>query len=137
MDMFCHWRYLLEDLFGDVKSLCCLGAMHIPERIDEHGRPYRCTADDAAYAIFELADGIVAQFNSSWATRVRRDDLLTVQVDGTLGSAIAGLRRCWIQPYCATPRPIWNPDVDQPFDFYKDWLEVPDQEIYENAFKVQ
>ena len=137
LDMFCHWRYLLDHLFGAVQAVSCLGATHIKERWDENGEPYRCTADDAAYATFELEGGIVAQFNSSWATRVRRDDLLTVQVDGTAGSAVAGLRTCVMQPLDATPRPVWNPDVDTPHDFHDAWLPVADQEEHENAFKTQ
>jgi predicted dehydrogenase len=137
LDMLCHWRYVLDNLFGSVQAVSCLGATHIPQRWDENGKPYACTADDAAYATFELAGGIIAQFNSSWSVRVRRDDLLTLQVDGTKGSAVAGLRQCWIQPYGATPRPIWNPDIDQPIDFFKTWQQVPDQQSYDNAFKVQ
>jgi predicted dehydrogenase len=137
VDMLCHWRYLLDNLFGAVRAVSCLGATHIPERVDEQGRRYRCTADDAAYATFELEGGVIAQFNSSWATRVRRDDLLTLQVDGTLGSAVAGLRDCWIQPYGATPRPVWNPDVPQSIEFIDGWARLPDQETYDNAFKVE
>jgi predicted dehydrogenase len=137
VDMLCHWQYVLENLFGRIVALSCLGATHIPERIDEQGRPYRCTADDAAYATFELEGGIIAHFNSSWATRVRRDDLLTIQVDGTRGSAVATLRDCRIQHYGATPRPVWNPDIDQPIDFLEGWQLVPDQEPYDNAFKAQ
>ena len=137
VDMLCHWRYVLDNLFGSVKSVFCLGAIHIPERIDEAGNAYRATADDAAYAVFELEGGVVAQFNSSWVTRVRRDDLLTIHVDGTRGSAVAGLRECRIQHYGNTPKPVWNPDIPQPIDFYEDWSAVPEQETYENAFKVQ
>jgi predicted dehydrogenase len=137
VDMLCHWRYVLDNLFGNVKALSCLGATHIPERIDEQGKKYKCTADDAAYATFELEGGVIAHFNSSWVTRVRRDDLLTVQVDGTHGSAVAGLRDCWIQHYGNTPRPTWNPDVPQPIDFFDGWAKLPEQEIYDNAFKVQ
>ncbi len=137
VDMLCHWRYVLDNLFGSVKAVSCLGATHIPERVDEQGKRYRCTADDAAYATFELEGGVIAQFNSSWTTRVRRDDLLTLQVDGSLGSAVAGLRECWVQPYGATPRPVWNPDVPQPIDFMNGWAKLPDQETYDNAFKVQ
>jgi predicted dehydrogenase len=103
IDMLCHWRYVLDNIFGEVQSVSCLGATHVPERWDESGRPYRSTADDSAYATFELAGGVIAHFNSSWCVRVRRDDLLTLQVDGSLGSAVAGLRHCWIQPYGATP----------------------------------
>jgi len=136
-DMFCHWRYVLDNLFGPVRSVCALGATHIPRRWDESGQPYDATADDAAYAIFELDEGVVAQFNSSWATRVRRDDLLTMQVDGTGGTAVAGLRQCWVQPAGATPKPVWNPDIDSPIDFRDGWLPVPDDREYDNAFKVQ
>ncbi len=138
LDMLCHWRYVLDNLFGGVKAVSCLGATHIPERIDEAGKPYKCTADDSAYSTFELEGGIVAHFNSSWSVRVRRDDLVTVQVDGTRGSAVAGLRGCYIQHYGATPRPVWNPDIDSPIDFMAGWQKLPDQEaVYDNAFKAQ
>ena len=137
VDMLCHWRYVLDHIFGKVKAVSCLGATHIPERIDETGKPYRCTAEDAAYATFELEGGIIAHFNSSWCVRVRRDDLLTIQVDGTHGSAVAGLRHCWIQHYGNTPRPIWNPDLEQPVGFYDGWARVPEQETYDNAFKAE
>jgi predicted dehydrogenase len=137
VDMLCHWRYILDDVFGKVKAVSCLGATHIDKRIDEHGKTYKCTADDAAYATFELEGGIIAQFNSSWTVRVRRDDLLTLQVDGTKGSAVAGLRECYIQHYGNTPKPVWNPDIPQPINFFEGWSKVPDQENYDNAFKVQ
>lgn len=137
LDMLCHWRYVLDNLFGDVKAVSCLGATHIPKRWDESGREYTCTADDSAYATFQLEGGIVAHFNCSWAVRVRRDDLLTLQVDGTKGSAVAGLRHCWIQPYGATPRPVWNPDVENPFNFFEQWQKVPEQQPFDNAFKQQ
>ena len=136
-DMLCHWRYILDNVFGEVKAVSCLGATHIEKRIDENGKPYKCTADDSAYATFELKNGIIAHFNSSWAVRVRRDDLLTLQVDGTKGSAVAGLRECYIQHYGNTPRPVWNPDIPQAVNFFDGWSKVPDQELYDNAFKVQ
>jgi len=137
VDMLCHWRYLLDNVFGKVKAVSCLGATHIPQRIDENGKPYKCTADDAAYATFELEGGVIAQFNSSWTVRVRRDDLLTLQVDGTKGSAVAGLRDCYTQHYGNTPKPVWNPDIPQPINYFEGWSKVPDQENYDNAFKVQ
>jgi len=137
VDMLCHWRYVLDNLFGPVRAVSCLGATHVPQRWAEQGNPYACTADDSAYATFLLEGDIVAHFNSSWCVRVRRDDLLTVQVDGTKGSAVAGLRKCWMQPYGGTPKPVWNPDVDSPIDFRAGWLEAPDQTGYDNAFKVQ
>lgn len=139
LDMLCHWRYVLDNLFGEVKSVSCLGATHVPYRWDENGDKYRATADDAAYASFQLAGGVIAHFNSSWCVRVRRDDLLTLQVDGTHGSAVAGLRRCFTQSRVNTPKPVWNPDIPQPIDFLapESWQEVPDNAVPENAFKAQ
>ncbi len=137
LDMFSHWRYVLDHVFAPVRAVCCRGATHIRERWDEQGRPYTCTAEDAAYAMFELDGGVIATITSSWCVRVRRDDLLTFQADGTAGSAVCGLRRCWFQPAAATPRPVWNPDVDQPINFFSSWIEVPDQAPTENAFKAQ
>ena len=137
VDMLCHWRYVLDNIFGSVKGVFCMGATHIPERIDENGQPYKCTADDAAYTIFELEGGVIAQFNSSWTTRVRRDDLLTLHVDGTKGSAVAGLRDCWTQHYGNTPKPVWNPDIPNSIDFKEAWTKVPEQENFDNAFMAQ
>ena len=140
IDMLCHWRYVLDNLWGEVKSVSCLGATHIPKRWDEHGREYKPTADDAAYATFELAGTqgpVIAQINSSWATRVRRDDLVTFHVDGTLGSAVAGLTDCWTQARANTPKPVWNPDVPQTINFFDTWQKVPTNQIYDNAFKVE
>jgi predicted dehydrogenase len=136
-DMFAHWRYVLDEVFGRVTAVSCRGARHIERRWDETGRPYAATADDAAYATFELEGGVIAQFNSSWCVRVRRDDLLTIQVDGTNGSAVAGLRDCWIQAASATPRPVWNPDVAAGSDYRADWERVPDQAGHTNAFRAQ
>jgi predicted dehydrogenase len=136
-DMFAHWRYVLDEVFGRVTALSCRGARHVERRWDEAGRPYDATADDAAYATFELEGGIVAQFNSSWCVRVRRDDLLTIQVDGTGGSAVAGLRDCWIQPAGATPRPVWNPDGAGGADYRADWTRVPEPAVRTNAFRAE
>lgn len=137
LDMFCHWRYVLDHTFGAVRAISCTGATHIPERVDESGARYTCTADDAAYGVFELEGGIVAQINSSWATRVYRDELLSLQVDGTAGSAVAGLRECRIQNRAGTPRPVWNPDLPNPIEFRSLWTAVPDSAEFDNAFKVQ
>ncbi|WMS43724.1 Gfo/Idh/MocA family oxidoreductase [Acuticoccus sp. MNP-M23] len=137
LDMLCHWRYVLDNLFGDVKSVSCLGATHIPTRWDENGKPYDATADDAAYATFELEGGAIAHINSSWAVRPRRDDLVTFQVDGTEASAVAGLTECWTQHRANTPKPVWNPDVPQTIDFYDTWAKVPDNEVYPNGFRAQ
>ena len=141
LDMMCHWRYVLDNLFGEVQSVSCLGATHIPMRWDEAGNPYEATADDAAYATVQLKgfDGapVVAQINMSWVTRVRRDDLVTFHVDGTHGSAVAGLTSCRAQSRVTTPRPVWNPDVKQTMNFFEQWQEVPDSVTYDNGFKLQ
>ena len=137
IDMFCHWRYVIDNLFGEVKSLSAIGATHIPRRRDERGREYACTADDAAYGTFELANGVICHFNSSWAVRVRRDDLLTLQVDGTNGTAVAGLTQCYVQPDSTTPKPVWNPDLESPIDYSRDWTIMPTRDPYPNAFKAQ
>jgi predicted dehydrogenase len=141
LDMVCHWRYVLDNLFGEVQSVSCIGATHIPQRWDEAGKPYDCTADDAAYATFELkghqGEKVIAQVNSSWTTRVRRDDLVTFHVDGTHGSAVAGLTTCRAQSRVNTPRPVWNPDEKQMMPFFDQWAEVPDTQVYDNGFKIQ
>ena len=137
VDMFCHWRYVLDHTFGPVASVVAHAETDLPERIGEDGKPYQATADDSAYAIFRLEDGTVCQFNSSWCTRVRRDDLLTIQVDGTHGSAVAGLRECWVQHMSETPKPVWNPDIPQPVDLWANWMQVPNTTEYDNAFKIQ
>lgn len=136
-DMLCHWRYVLDNVVAPVKSVSCLGATHIPKRWDENGDAYKADADDAAYATFELEGGIIAHINSSWCVRVRRDDLVTFQVDGTHGSAVAGLHKCYSQHRVNTPKPVWNPDQPQTMNFFEDWEEVPDNKIYDNGFKVQ
>ncbi len=137
VDMFPHWNYVLEDLFGRVEAVYAKATTHITSRVDERGEPYAATADDAAYGVFELEGGVVAQINSSWAVRVDRDELVEFQVDGTHGSAVAGLFGCRIQPRNATPKPVWNPDVPDARDYRAGWLEVPDNDPVENGFKLQ
>ncbi|WP_333715452.1 Gfo/Idh/MocA family oxidoreductase [Pantoea eucrina] len=137
LDMICHWRYVIDNLFGEIKSLSCIGATHIPQRWNEQHQPYQATADDAVYATFELHNGAIVQINSSWCVRVRRDDLVTFQVDGVNGSAVAGLTDCVTQSRVNTPKPVWNPDVRQTHNFFDDWTPVPDTQTYDNAFKVQ
>ncbi len=137
IDMLCHWRYVLDNVIAPVQAVSCVGATHIPRRWDENGEAFDVDTDDAAYATFELEGGIIAQINSSWCTRVRRDDLATFHVDGTLGSAVAGLQRCYTQSRVNTPKPVWNPDEPQRLNFRDDWAEVPDNQVYDNGFKVQ
>lgn len=136
-DMFAHWRYVLDNVFGPVRSVLATGATHIPERTGEDGQPYAATAEDAAYAIFEFDGGLVVQMNSSWCVRVNRDELFELQVDGTEGSAVAGLRGCKIQPAVGTPKSVWNPDKPDPVAHRDAWLEVPATEPPENGFKLQ
>lgn len=137
VDMLCHWRYVLDNLFGRVKALSCLGATHIPRRWDESGQPYDVTADDAAYTTFEIENGIIAHINSSWCVRVNRDELFELQVDGTEGSAVAGLRNCKVQHRSFTPKAVWNPDLPDPNQYRDQWVDVPLHEAPDNAFKVQ
>ncbi|MFI6708307.1 Gfo/Idh/MocA family protein [Nonomuraea sp. NPDC050478] len=137
LDMFPHWHYVMENLFGRVTSVYAHAATHIPERVDERGDRYAATADDAAYGIFELEGGVVAQINSSWTVRVNRDELVEFQVDGTHGSAVAGLRDCRAQHRAATPKPVWNPDLPVTARFRDDWQTVPDNAEFDNGFKIQ
>lgn len=137
LDMFPHWQYVLENLFGRVTAVSCIGRTTIPERVDEAGKTYTCTADDAAYATFEIEGGVVAHINSSWATRVNREDLLILQVDGTEGSAAVGLRECKVQSRVTTPKAVWNPDISNPIDFLAGWQTVPTTTTVDNAFKIQ
>ena len=137
MDMLCHWRYVLDNVVAPVKSVSCVGKVHVKERWDEEGKSYVADADDAAYATFELEGGVIAQINSSWCVRVRRDDLVTFQVDGTDGSAVAGLHHCYSQHRMNTPKPIWNPDVPQKLNFFENWETVPDNIHFGNGFRKQ
>ncbi|MFD7416718.1 Gfo/Idh/MocA family protein [Kitasatospora purpeofusca] len=137
LDMFPHWRYVLDGIVAPVRSVYAHTTTHIPTRVDEQGRPYQATADDAAYGIFELEGGITAQINSSWAVRVDRDELVEFQIDGTEGSAVAGLRECRFQHRAATPKPVWNPDLAVTESFRDQWQRVPDNAEFDNGFKVQ
>jgi predicted dehydrogenase len=136
-DMFAHWNYVIENLFGRIESVYARAVTHIPERVDEKGDHYDATADDAAYGIFEVENGVLVQLNSSWAVRVSRKELVEFQVDGTHGSAVVGLFGCRIQPRNVTPKPVWNPDLRETHDYFADWIEVPDNDVFENGFKVQ
>ncbi|MBY4013460.1 Gfo/Idh/MocA family oxidoreductase [Rhodococcus fascians] len=137
VDMFCHWNYVLEGILGKVETVIAKTATHIPTRWDEQGNEYAATADDAAYGIFEMENGVVAQINSSWAVRVFRDELVEFQIDGTHGSAVAGLRNCVAQHRSHTPKPVWNPDLPVTEPFRDQWLEVPANADLDNGFKLQ
>jgi predicted dehydrogenase len=136
LDMFPHWRYLLDQIVAPVRSVYAAAATHVPARYDESGRRYEVTADDAAYAIFELDGGAVAQVNSSWAVRVHRDELVEFQLDGTDASAVAGLRECRLQRGSATPRPVWDPDAPAGQDFRAQWQLMPG-EVTAGCFRAE
>jgi predicted dehydrogenase len=137
LDMFPHWHYLLTDLFGPIEALYVRATTHVPRRWDESGAPYDVTADDASYAVVEFAGGAFGSVNSSWAVRVNRRELLELQVDGTHGSAVAGLRECAVQHRVSTPLPVWNPDLPDPIDYGAQWTDVPDNTGFDNAFKAE
>ena len=123
LDMVCHWRYVLDNLFGEVKASPA-SARRISPSAGTRGQEYKATADDAAYATFRLKGGVIAHINMSWTTRVYRDDLVTFQVDGTLGSAVAGLTDCGSSPR-GTPRPVWNPDEKRTTNFFATGRKCP------------
>jgi predicted dehydrogenase len=135
LDMFAHWRYVFDRLLGPIASVCCRETTAQPRRIDETGKPYDVDVEDHAFAIFELEGGVPAQVSSSWASRVKRDDLLQIQVDGTQGSAICGLHRCFIQPLVATPRPFFDPERPQTAVFDEEWQEMPALEPFKNSYR--
>jgi predicted dehydrogenase len=136
LDMFAHWRYIFDRLLGEIKAVSCRHITALPERCDETGNPYRVDVEDTAFAIFELAGGALAQVSSSWASRVKRDDLLQIQVDGTRGSAVCGLHRCFVQPLIATPKPFFDPEQPQPIVFDEQWQEMPDVEPVRNGYRA-
>ncbi|WP_232549841.1 Gfo/Idh/MocA family protein [Propioniciclava soli] len=136
-DMYPHWNYVIEELFGRIASVQTTIATHIPKRWDEQGEEYTATAEDAAYGLFVLENGVIVSLNSSWDVRVHRDELVEFQIDGTKGSAVVGLHKARIQPRELTPKPVWNPDIPDPINHRDFWLEVPEREVYDNGFKVQ
>jgi predicted dehydrogenase len=136
-DMLPHWRYLFEHMFGNMNAVLCVGDTRIAERVNERGERFKCTAEDSAYSMFQIEGGLTVRMDASWVARVYRDELLEIQVDGTHGSAVAGMRGCKSQHRVNTPRPVWNPDVPDPLNFYADWQSVPDNREFDNAFKVQ
>lgn len=137
LDMFPHWRYVVDNIFGPIKGISTVAAVTIPKRVDENGNVYESTAEDTSYATFELESGVFVHFNTSWQIRLRRDEIMGLQVDGTEGSAWVGLRDVFIQSEGATPKPVWNPDIPNPLNFYEGWTKMPDRDPYENAFKIQ
>jgi predicted dehydrogenase len=136
LDMFAHWRYIFDRLLGEIKAVSCRHMTALPERRDEAGNPYRVDVEDTAFAVFEVAGGVLAQVSSSWANRVKRDDLLQIQVDGTRGSAVCGLHRCFVQPLAATPKPFFDAERPQQMVFDEQWQEMPDIEPLRNGYRA-
>ena len=137
LDMYPHWRYVIEGMLGPIRRVLTATATAVPERLDEGGKPYRVDVDDTSLTLAELANGAIGAIICSWATRVRRDDLLTLQIDGTGGSAVAGLHRCWIQSAAETPTVRhFNPSLDIGADYRADWEEVEGQAAYTNPYRI-
>jgi predicted dehydrogenase len=137
LDMYPHWRYMIEGILGPIHRVVTAATTAVPVRVDEAGKPYSVDVDDTSVTLVELADGTVGAIVCSWATRFRRDDLLTLQVDGVGGSAIAGLHRCWTQSAAATPTiGRFNPSTDIGADYRSEWKEVTGTSGYMNPYRV-
>ena len=136
LDMFPHWRYILEHLVSPIRSVSCLTRTCLSRRTDEGGSPYEVDVEDEALATFELEGGIFAQIDSSWRARVKRDELLRIKIDGKRGSAIAGLHTCFIQPSGATPKPAWNVERLEGPSLDAHWLELPEREAPCNGYRA-
>lgn len=137
LDMYPHWRYVIEGILGPIRAVTTAMATAIPERRDEAGVQYAVDVDDTSLTLVELANGAIGTISCSWATRVRRDDLLSFQVDGTGGSAIAGLHRCWIQAAADTPLVAhFNPDHDLGADYRGSWKEAANRGGYINPYRI-
>ncbi len=137
LDMMPHYSYMLDAVGGRPLDVVCHADTLVKKRWDEKGEPFTADADDSCLAISRLAGGAMAQIMSSWCVRVKRDDIIVMQVDGTEGSAVAGLQHCYIQRREGTPKGQWSLDVAAPVDFYKDWQKIPETEPYKNAFRIQ
>ena len=136
-DMLPHWRYVIEGILGPIRRGVSATPTAIPERVDEEGNRFHVDVDDTSVTLAELASGAVGTIICSWATRVRRDDLVTLQIDGTGGSALAGLHRCWMQSAAGTPTiRRFNPDIDIAEDYRAQWTEVAGAAAYTNPYRV-
>jgi predicted dehydrogenase len=135
LDMYPHWRYLTSSLMGPIKAVSCRKMTQQKKRWDEAGQPFDVDVEDEVFATFEFEAGALAQVTTSWASRVKRDDLIQIQIDGTLGSAVAGGHTCYVQSLAATPRPAWNVEVPQAMDFDTQWQEVADDEPFKNSYR--
>ena len=135
LDMYPHWRYLTASLMGPIKAVSCRKLTQQKKRWDEAGKPFDVDVEDEVFSTFEFESGAMAQVTTSWASRVKRDDLIQIQIDGTHGSAVAGGHKCFVQSLAATPRPAWNVEVPQAMDFDTQWQEVPEHEPFKNSYR--
>jgi predicted dehydrogenase len=135
LDMMAHWRYMIDRLAAPVIAVSALMSTAIPERVDEHGRLYTVDVEDTSHALLRLAGGAVGIITNSWATRVRRDDTMVVQIDGSAGSAVAGRMRCFTQCAVNTPEAFFGGGRPANMDFFAQWQEVPDTLPVKNPFR--
>lgn len=136
LDMFPHWRYVLEHLFGRPTAVMAHLRTAQPKRWDEQGRPFDVDVDDEARAILEFDNGAVGEVFSSWATRIRRDDMLVIHATGTEASAVTTLHDCWTQTLANTPKPVFPVAAPQTMDFAAQWLAVPELDPFKNSYRV-
>ena len=140
-DMHPHWRYIVEGTLGPIARVAALSWTGQTERADEAGDRFHVDVEDNAHTLLELESGARGAILSSWSTRVRREDLVTFLVDGTEGSAMAGLRRCWKQAAGDTPLVrgfLMGRDADTmdvSVDYRENWREEPDVEPYKNPYR--
>jgi len=136
-DMYPHWRYVIEGILGRIKSIVSTAWTATPERIDESGQRYRVDVEDSVVTLVELENGAFGAILSSWATRVRRDDLFTLQVDGMQGSAVAGLHRCHVQSLGETPKVTgFSVAADLGLDYRTQWGAVPELGAQRNGYRM-
>jgi predicted dehydrogenase len=136
LDMYPHWRYIIEGLLGPIKRVVSAAWTAIPERVDERGRRYDVDVEDSTATLVELESGAFGVITSSWATRVRRDDLVILQVDGTAGSAVAGLHRCKLQSMAQTPKTHWDVNVDHGYNYDAQWVDAPELTPFRNSYRA-
>jgi predicted dehydrogenase len=137
LDMYSHFRYMIENILGPIERVACAAATAVPERVDEHGERYAVDVEDHSATLVALRSGAVGSVLASWATRVRRDDLMTFQIDGTYGSAVAGLHRCCAQSVADTPKvAAFNPMIDLGIGYASRWQQVPGAGPYPNPYRV-
>jgi predicted dehydrogenase len=135
LDMLAHWRYMLDRLVAPVVRVTGQIGTATPRRVDEQGRSYDVDVEDTVQVLLRLEGGAMASINNSWATRVRRDDTMCVQIDGTGGSAVAGRHKCLIQSAAKTPEAFLAAATPGGIDFAAHWAEAPDEAPRKNPYR--